>query len=112
MVESWYLGRSNLRDFQQTLYGDILVFWHGQFFEISKKHYMVESWYFGTIESLRSPRNINCEILVFWDDQIFEISTKHYGTPSKYRLPPLHPTTLLGDTSELPVFLSEHPIEI
>ena len=24
-----------------------------------------------------------------------------YGTPSKYRLPPLHLTTLLGDTSEL-----------
>ena len=42
----------------------------------------MESWYFG-------------------DDQISEISKKHYGTLSKCRLPPLHPTTFLGDTIEL-----------
>ncbi len=46
-------------------------------------------------------------ILVFWDDQIFEISKKPDGAPSKYRLPPLLPTTILGDTSELPAFLTK-----
>ena len=54
---------------------------------------------------------VDGEILVFGDDQISEISKQNMVTPSKYCLPPLHPTTLLGDTSEFPVFLSELPVE-
>ena len=34
------------------------------------------------------------------------------GNPSTPQLLPLHPTTLLGDTSELPVFLSELLVKI
>ena len=43
---------------------------------------------------------VDCGILVSWDDQILKISRRQYGTPSKYRLPPPHQTTLLGDTSQ------------
>ena len=93
---------------------------------------MVESCYSGTIKSCRFktygnesgwwnlgilrrscrfPENmmvmkVDGGIFVFWDDQILQISKKHYGTPSRYRLPPLHPTWAVPNRTAMVSFVA------
>ena len=48
-----------------------------------------------------------CKLFLGFFEPISFLKWRNPRHPSTYRIPLLHPTTLLGDTSELPVFLSE-----